>query len=68
MGSLRNEEEGGSALRKKTKTKKNKVIFSLAWNIIFANNLKVLVLKFLGMKNMIFLSQKVDGNMVFTDY
>ena len=67
MGSLRNEEEGGSALRKKTK-KKNKVIFSLAWNIIFANNLKVLVLKFLGMKNMIFLSQKVDGNMVFTDY
>ena len=67
MGSLRNEEEGGSALRKK-KTKKNKVIFSLAWNIIFANNLKVLVLKFLGMKNMIFLSQKVDGNMIFTDY
>ena len=68
MGSLRNEEEGGSALRKKKQTKKNKVIFSLAWNIIFANNLKVLVLKFLGMKNMIFLSQKVDGNMIFTDY
>ena len=67
MGSLRNEEEGGSALRKKKK-KKNKVIFSLAWNIIFANNLKVLVLKFLGIKNMIFLSQKVDGNMIFTDY
>ena len=44
------------------------MIFSLAWNIIFANNLKVLVLKFLGMKNMIFLSQKVDGNMIFTDY
>ena len=44
------------------------MIFSLAWNIIFTDNLKVLVLKFLEMKNMVFLSQKVDGNMIFTDY
>ena len=44
LGSLRNEEEGGSALHKKKK--KNEVIFSLAWNIIFTDNLKVLVLKF----------------------
>ena len=50
------------------KTKNNEVIFSLAWNIIFTDNLKVLVLKFLEMKNMVFLSQKVDGNMIFTDY
>ena len=44
------------------------MLFSLAWNIIFSDNLKVLVLKFLGMKDMVFLSQKIDGNMVFTDY
>ena len=44
------------------------MLFSLAWNIIFSNNLKVLVLKFLEMKGMGFLSQKVDGNMIFTDY
>ena len=50
------------------KTKNNEVIFSLAWNIIFTDNLKVLVLKFVDMKNMVFLSQKVDGNMIFTDY
>ena len=43
------------------------MIFSLAWNIIFSDNWKVLVLKFLEMKNMVFLSQKVDGNMIFTD-
>ena len=48
--------------------KNNEVIFSLAWNIIFSDNLKVLVLKFLEMKDMVFLSQKVDGNMIFTDY
>ena len=48
--------------------KNNEVIFSLAWNIIFSDNLKVLVLKFLEMKNMVFLSLKVDGNMIFTDY
>ena len=48
--------------------KNNEVIFSLAWNIIFSDNWKVLVLKFLEMKNMVFLSQKVDGNMMFTDY
>ena len=48
--------------------KNNEVIFSLAWNIIFTDNLKVLVLKFLEMKNMVFFSQKVDGNMIFTDY
>ena len=48
--------------------KNNEVIFSLAWNIIFSDNWKVLVLKFLEMKNMVFLSQKVDENMIFTDY
>ena len=48
--------------------KNNEVIFSLAWNIIFSDNFKVLVLKSLEMKNMVFLSQKVDGNMIFTDY
>ena len=44
------------------------MIFSLAWNIIFSDNWKVLVLKFLEMKNMVFLSQKVDENMIFTGY
>ena len=48
--------------------KNNEVIFSSAWNIIFSHNFKVLVLKFLEIKNMVFLSQKVDGNMIFTDY
>ena len=48
--------------------KNNEVIFSWAWNIIFTDNYKVLVLNFLEMKNMVFLSQKVDGNMIFTDY
>ena len=44
------------------------MIFSLAWNIVFSDNFKVLVLKFLEIKNMVFLSQKVDGDMIFTDY
>ena len=44
------------------------MIFSLAWNIIFSDNWNVLVLKFLEVRNMVFLSQKVDGNMIFTDY
>ena len=48
--------------------KNNEVIFSLAWNIAFSDNFKVLVLKFLEIKNMVFLSQNVDGNMIFTDY
>ena len=48
--------------------KNNEVMFSLAWNIIFSDNFNVLVLKFLGIKNTVFLSQKVDGNMIFTDY
>ena len=48
--------------------KNNEVIFSLAWNIVFSDNFKVLVLKFLEIKSMAFLSQKVDGNMIFTDY
>ena len=47
--------------------KSNEVIFCLAWNIIFSDNFKVIVLKFLEIKNMVFLSQKVDGNMIFTD-
>ena len=48
--------------------KNNEVLFSLAWNIIFSDNLKPLVLKFLQMKDMVFLSQIVDGNMIFTEY
>ena len=48
--------------------KDNEVIFSLAWNIVFSDDFKVLVLKFLEIKKMVFLSQKVDGNMIFTDY
>ena len=48
--------------------KDNEVIFSLAWNIVFSDNFKVLVLKFLEIKKMVFLSQKVDGNVIFTDY
>ena len=48
-------------------TKNNEVLFSLAWNI-FSDNLEVLVLKFLEIKDMVFLSQKVDGKMIFTDY
>ena len=46
----------------------NEVIFSLAWNIVLFDNFKVLVLKFLEIKNMVFLSQKVDGNVILTDY
>ena len=64
MDSLRNEEEeGASALQKK-----NEVIISLAWNIMFTNNEKALVLNFLEVKNIAFLSQRVDGNVIFTDY
>ena len=48
--------------------KNNEVIFSLAWNIIFSDNIKVLNLKLLEIKDIVFLSQKVDGNMIFTDY
>ena len=46
----------------------DEVIFSLELNIMFTDNYKVLTLNFLEMKSMVFLSQKVDGNMVFTDY
>ena len=48
--------------------KNNEVLFSLAWNIIFSDNLKVLVFKILEMKDIVFLSQNVDGDMIFTDY
>ena len=48
-------------------TKKNEALFSLAWNN-FSDSLEVLVLSFLEMKDMVFLSQKVDWNMIFTDY
>ena len=44
------------------------MLFSLAWNITFSDNLKFFVLKFLEMEDMVFLSQKVDGNMIFTGY
>ena len=47
--------------------KNTEVIFSLGWNIVFSDNFKVLTLKFLEMKDMAFLSQKLDGNMIFTD-
>ena len=47
---------------------KNRVLLSLAWNIIFSDNLKVLVFKILEMKDMVFWGQNVDENMTFTDY
>ena len=50
------------------KQKNDEVIFSLAWNIMFTNNYKVLVLNYLEVGNMVFLSQKVDGNMIFNIY
>ena len=40
------------------KNKNSEAIFSLAWNIVFTDYLKVVVLKFLEMKNMVILSQK----------
>ena len=49
------------------KQENNEVIFSLAWSIIFTDNEKVLILNVLEIKNMVILSQKVDGNMIFTD-
>ena len=48
--------------------KNNGVIFSLAWNVIFSDSLNVLVLKLLEIKNMAFLSQKVDENMILPGY
>ena len=48
--------------------KNDEVIFSLAWNIMFTDNQKVLVLHFLEMENVVFLTQKVDGKMIFTNY
>ena len=35
---------------------------------MFTDNLKVLVLIFLEVKNIVFLRQKFDGNMIFIDY
>ena len=61
MHGLRNEE--GNAPKKN-----DEVIFSLAWNIMFTDNQKVVVLNFLEIKNMVFLSQKVDGKMISSDY
>ena len=63
LDSLRNEEEGASALHKK-----NDVLFSLAWNMMFTDNSCILVLNSLEMKNRVFLSQKVDGNVIYPDY
>ena len=34
---------------------------------MITDNNKVFVLNILEMKNVVFLSQKVDGNMIFTD-
>ena len=42
--------------------------FSLAWNTMFTDNWNVLVSNLLEMKNVLFLSQKVDWNMLFTNY
>ena len=51
-----------SPIKKKKKKRKNdKRIFSLAWNIMFTDNYKILVLNFLGAKN-------VDRKIIFTDY
>ena len=35
---------------------------------MFTDNQKVVVLNVLEIKNMLFLSQKVDGKMIFSDY
>ena len=45
MGSLRKEEEGASTLHKKNKKQKknDEMMSSLGWNIMFTDNLKVLV-------------------------
>ena len=40
------------------KTKYDKMIFFLAWTIMFTDNEKVLVLKLLGMKNVVFFEPK----------
>ena len=50
------------------KQKNGEMTFSLAWNIMFIDNWKVLVLNFLEMKDVVLLIQKVDANMIFTDY
>ena len=39
----------------------------IAWSIMITDNNKVFVLNILEMKNVVFLSQKVDGNVIFTD-
>ena len=66
LDSLRNEEDGASALHKKTKN--DELIFFLAWNIMLTDNQKILILNFLEVKNIVFLSQKDDGNIICTDY
>ena len=50
------------------KKRKDEMIFSLILNIMFTNNQKPLVLNFLEMKNVVFLSQRVNGSMIFTDF
>ena len=42
----------------------DKIIFSLAWNSMLTDYWKVLVYRKCGL----FLSQKVDGKIIFTDY
>ena len=55
-------------MRRKLYIKNDEVIFSFAWNIMFTENSNVLVLNILEVKDMVFLSLKVDGNMTFADY
>ena len=44
------------------------MIFSLAWNIMFTDSKKILVLKFTWMKDVVFLQPKSDEKIIFTDY
>ena len=49
-------------------SKNDKMLFSVAWNTMFTDNWKVLVLNFPEMEIRPFLSQNVDGKMIFTAY
>ena len=48
--------------------KNNEVIYGISFFSIFSDSLNVLVLKLLEIKNMAFLSQKVDENMILPGY
>ena len=67
LHSLINADGSVSVLHKKKQ--KSKLIFPLVCNIMFTDNSNILFLKFLEITIfVVFLRQKVDGNMIFTDY